>query len=120
MLREIYNPKQYSGEGFRRWFTDDYFDLIVWYKNDRKTIDGFQLCYDKEHKERALTWRSSGSYVHTGVDDGEIYGGYKMSPVLVSDGSFDKDRIAERFLRASDGIDKDIVSIVHQRLLDYT
>lgn len=74
MLREIYNPKQYSGEGFRRWFTDDYFDLIVWYKNDRKTIDGFQLCYDKEHKERALTWRSSGSYVHTGVDDGEIYG----------------------------------------------
>jgi len=30
MLREIKNPKkQYPEEGFRRWFTDDYFDLIT-------------------------------------------------------------------------------------------
>jgi len=30
----------------RRWISDDYFDLIVWY--DRKDmVHGFQLCYGK-------------------------------------------------------------------------
>ena len=120
MLREIKNPKQYKNEGFRRWFTDDYFDLIIWYLDDKTTITGFQLTYDKEHNERALTWRSSGSYMHTGVDDGEIYGGYKMSPILVADGSFDKSRITDKFLKAAAELDQDIVSFVHQRLLKYT
>ena len=31
MLTEIQNARQIAGEGVRRWFTDDYFDLIVWY-----------------------------------------------------------------------------------------
>jgi len=30
MLCEIKNVKQYDGEPQRRWFVDDYFDLIVW------------------------------------------------------------------------------------------
>jgi len=55
MLTEIRNARQVEGEGFRRWFTDDYFDLIVWY-GDQNAMIGFQLCYDKQGKERALTW----------------------------------------------------------------
>ncbi len=120
MLREIKNPRQYKDEGFRRWFTDDYFDLIIWYSDDKTTITGFQLTYDKEHNERALTWRNTGSYMHTGVDDGEIYGSYKMSPILVADGSFDKNSIGERFLKAASGLDKDLVSFVYKRLSEYS
>jgi len=120
MLREIKNPKQFPEEGYRRWFTDDYFDLIVWYKDDKKTITGFQLTYDKEHKERALTWRSTGSYTHTGIDDGEITGGYKMSPVLVSDGSFNKSRITKEFKIAAGEMDQNIASFVYRRLLQYS
>ncbi len=119
MLREIINPKQYPEEGFRRWFTDDYFDLIVWYRNDRKTIVGFQLTYDKERNERALTWMSTGSYTHMGIDDGEITGGYKRTPVLVADGAFDKNRIVEKFKKAAGNMDKDIASLVYKRLTQY-
>ena len=119
MLREIHNPKQYPEEGFRRWFTDDYFDLIVWYEDDKKTITGFQLTYDKERKERALTWKSTGSYTHMGVDDGEIYGGYKMSPVLVSDGAFNKNSIARKFKKAASTMDQDVASFVYRRLVNY-
>ena len=28
------NVRQIQGEGFRRWLTDEDFDLIIWYKND--------------------------------------------------------------------------------------
>ncbi len=119
MLREIKNPRQYPDEGFRRWFTDEYFDLIVWYKKDRKTLIGFQLAYDKDHNERALTWKSTGSYSHMGIDDGEITGGYKRTPVLVSDGAFDKNRIAEKFKNAASEIDQTIASFVYHRLIHY-
>ena len=59
MLNEIANLRQISEEGHRRWFTDSYFDLIVWYERDGATLAGFQLCYDKEGEERALGLRIS-------------------------------------------------------------
>ncbi len=42
MIVEKKDARQIENEGFRRWFTDDFFDLIVWYEN--KEITGFQLC----------------------------------------------------------------------------
>ena len=68
MLAEIQGSRQIPGEGFRRWFTDEYFDLIAWYETPAakdarpgamKELKGFQLCYDKTGRERALT--STGS-----------------------------------------------------------
>jgi hypothetical protein len=52
MLAEIRDVRQIPGEGFRRWFSDGDFDLIVWYAGGE--IAGFQLCYDKGRRERAL------------------------------------------------------------------
>jgi len=40
MLGEIRNVRQIEGEGTRRWFTDRYFDLIVWY-DDSGSLTGF-------------------------------------------------------------------------------
>jgi len=37
MLVEHAHVRQIHGEGYRRWFADDYFDLIVWY-DDLKNI----------------------------------------------------------------------------------
>ena len=96
MLREIKNPRQVEGEGWRRWFTDEYFDLIVWY-HPEKTLQGFQLCYDRGHEERALTWRAGEGYSHKRVDDGDVTGRVKMTPVLVPNGVLDSEEIAERF-----------------------
>jgi len=45
MLKEL-NVAQKEEDIFRRWFKDDYFDLIVWYNRNDYSIRGFQLCYD--------------------------------------------------------------------------
>jgi hypothetical protein len=42
--------KSVRGDYDRRWLSDDYFDLIVWYTSD-DTVHGFQLCYDKPYWE---------------------------------------------------------------------
>ncbi len=47
MLRELKQVRQHKGEPRRRWFNDDYFDLIVWF-SEKDSISGFQLCCDKE------------------------------------------------------------------------
>ena len=48
MLTEFKGVRQREEEGIRRWFFDDYFDLIIWYDNNHQ-IEGFQLCYDKNY-----------------------------------------------------------------------
>lgn len=118
MLYEIQNPKQIENEGFRRWFTDKNFDLIVWYTDDN-LLDGFQLCYDKESREKCLTWKKSGSFSHTGVDDGEVYGQNKMTPILVADGLFDKWRVSKEFKAASLKIDPTVAGFVYRKLVEY-
>ena len=118
MLSEIRNPRQIEGEGRRRWFTDDYFDLIVWYDLSGE-LAGFQLCYDKARTERALTWRRDQGYSHERVDEGEIPGRAKMSPVLVPDGAFPRNGVAERFFEASAQIDPEIRELVYDRLLRF-
>jgi len=101
MLKEIKNVRQVDGEPRRRWFDDEYFDLIVWFDKDA-LVWGFQLCYDREKKPRALTWTRKNGYKHSGIDDGEGAGGtYKSSPILVMDGLFDAGTIAKKLEAAS-------------------
>jgi hypothetical protein len=118
MLSEIRNARQVEGEGFRRWFTDDYFDLIVWYGNDRRLI-GFQLCYDKRERERALTWTLEHGFQHNRIDSGEVPGHSKMTPIIIADGAFSRNPVAERFRRESTGIDPAIASFVLDTITRY-
>ena len=117
MLREIENPRQIPGEGRRRWFRDDFFDLIIWYA-DSGDVEGFQLCYDRNGAERAFTWRTTGETEHSRIDDGEIPGHTKRSPILVEDGAFDRQGIAERFKSESRNIDREIAEMVNAAILD--
>ena len=68
MLREIGYIKQIHGQPFRRWFNDDLIDLFVW-EEEGGRITGFQLCFDKDTDERALTYSEADGYslhnVHT-------------------------------------------------------
>lgn len=117
MLYEIGEVRQVEGEGLRRWFTDDFFDLIVWF-DEKNVIHGFQLCYDKTGYERSLTWKRS-SYEHNKIDEGENQGSQKRSPILVADGEFEKRRIAYKFWNESKNIDKKIVEFVYKKILGY-
>lgn len=117
MLRECENVRQHPGEGHRRWFRDDRFDLIVWYRNG--DVIGFQLCYDTNAVERAITWYATGSFSHMKVDDGERPIRRKGSPVLVSDGEFDASRVLREFSAAAAEIDPDVARLVRERLQAY-
>ncbi len=118
MLSEIRNARQVEGEGFRRWFMDDYFDLIVWY-DDEQSLVGFQLCYDKQKRERAITWTRDHGFQHNRIDAGETPGHSKMTPIVVADGVFSRDPIIEKFHAASAGIQPEIAQFVQETLRQY-
>ncbi len=111
MLRELQHVRQVPGEGYRRWFSSPYFDLIVWYGEDH-AFAGFQLCYDKPGKERALTWQR-GRLSHLGVDNGEGPDRrHKGTPVLVADGCFDAQAVLPRFEREAVHLPDDVMNTV--------
>jgi hypothetical protein len=117
MLRELPDARQFKNESYRRWFSDNYFDLIVWYGTDKTTIVGFQLCYDKFDTERAITWHNAKGFSHNRIDDGEApFEHAKMSPILVSDGAFAKDTIGDKFKAMSVGIDQKVAEFVCEKI----
>jgi hypothetical protein len=112
MMKEYDHVRQITGEPVRRWFYDDYFDLIVWFKPDGSTF-GFELCYDKNGNEKSLRWRASGTFLHSNIDDGESRPfRQKSSPILVKDGQFDSIGIGEKFINASEALPETIRSLI--------
>jgi len=101
----------------RRWFGDEYFDLIVWY-NQASEIIGFQLCYDKYANPHALTWRSEGYVSHNRIDEGrEIHN--MMTPILVADGLFPGDSVHRRFTDACGELEPGIRDLVLEKIREY-
>jgi hypothetical protein len=118
MLREMSQVRQDPAEAARRWFADDYFDLIVWVGPDSE-ISGFQLCYDKEGDEYALTWQRQTGFHHNRVDSGDLQRPYKASPILITDGHFEAAAIARLFREHSAAMDQRVAHFVLQQLGRY-
>ncbi|MGO9409836.1 MAG: hypothetical protein ACLQCB_03700 [Spirochaetia bacterium] len=128
MLAEIRGARQIPAEGFRRWFADDDFDLIVWYDNPPPpdaapgalaALKGFQLCYDKTGKERALSWTREHGFQHSRIDSGEVPGHAKMTPVIIADGEFGRDAVAKLFKKESSKIDPALARFVYSAVKAY-
>lgn len=117
-LREITHTSQVPGDPRRRWFSSDALDLVVWL-GDGDEIAGFQLCYDKLHAERALTWWANGRPLsHMAVDDGEPGGmRHKSSPVLVPDGALDAPKVLADFRAAAGELPPAIVAKIISELM---
>jgi hypothetical protein len=119
MLQEVRNVRQVPGEPQRRWFSQSGLDLIVWLNKD-KSVHGFQLCYQKDAEERAITWTSDQGFSHKRIDDGEGRPSrYKMTPILVPDGTFDKPSVISLFEASAQQLDSDIVAFVSRTLATY-
>jgi hypothetical protein len=118
MLKEVERVRQVRDEGPRRWFSNNYFDLVVWL-DDADNITGFQLCYDKGKNERVLTWQGEGGFRHDRIDDGEVPFRIKRAPIIVKDGAFEKEKISGRFKKASSEIDQDIAHFVYDKIRKY-
>jgi hypothetical protein len=119
MLREISKVRQVAGEPTRRWYMDEYFDLVIWQMEGGEIV-GFQLCYDKQRGEHALTWQSGSGFSHHEVDSGENRPGkYKATPILVEDGTFNMEEIALKFLGHSDALESQARDFIYNKLLQY-
>lgn len=117
MLTELKNTRQIPGESFRRWFSGHHIDLIVWYNDDRSSIKGFQLCYQKGKEEKAITWVQHKGYSHTTVDDGEgQQDRYKMTPILMPDGVFHSQRVIDLLHANSVHLEQEMVEFISQKL----
>ena len=118
MLKEVQNVLQKDRDRPRRWFEDDYFDLIVWYRGDGG-ISGFQLCYDMSGMERALTWQDEYGFSHNRIDSGREDFHTLETPILVADGEFDARAVLEKFIGRCAGLDGEIYNIVTEKIKEY-
>ena len=103
----------------RLWFTDHEHDLFVWFDPQKRPV-GFQFSYNKNSDEHAIQWTAENGFSHDKIDDGENYdGSYKMTPIMVPDGSFDNRKIADHFKSISDNLEPGLVEFIYQVLLSY-
>jgi hypothetical protein len=110
--------KPVRGDYDRRWLSDDFFDLIIWYRAD-DTIYGFQLCYDKPYWERALTWMSDRGFSHRQVDSGEHVYPPNQTPILVPDGSFPADMVVREFARRASALPVEVRQLVTDKIGEF-
>lgn len=119
MLREVEKTRQIAGEPSRRWFSDEVFDLIVWYSATAEII-GFQLCYRAWPDEKALTWVKGEGFSHNRIDPGEGRPDHhKMTPILLPEGAFDARQVREQFRAASAEIDPEVAALVSRAIRHY-
>lgn len=118
MLNEIDSVTQYETGKHRRWFHDENIDLYTW-ENYDGILQGFQLCYGKLGKERALRWSPEAGYSHEGVDTPEDKPGRSMSALFVADGVFDPDNVATVFENAALEMPDKFRNFVLERIRKY-
>ena len=117
-LREVLIVEQTDPKLRRRWFENDYFDLFTWQDPDG-ALAKFQLYYDVERNERALTWtRNVGTY-HDGVDHGNATSGHPEAPILVSGGKFDSGTVVPRFERDSAALPPELRDVVLAKMREH-
>lgn len=119
MIREYPNVRQHEGERRRRWFDDDFFDLIVWFEKD-DSVYGFQLCYDVLNNQHSLTWKIDSGFHHHRIDTGTEPIRHKKTDLLVNNGPFPYKKVIDEFLDRISGENKEIYLFVYDKLLEYT
>jgi hypothetical protein len=117
MLSEIV-VAQKEEKYHRRWFEDDFFELIVWYDSNNE-IYGFQLCYPRYRDERALTWNRDNGFAHEKIDDSRVFGSMPASAILVPDGIFPADIVYLEFKKRSEKIDPEVVHFILGKIQEY-
>ena len=118
-LHELKFIRQYEGEMLRRWFDDDegFFDLIAWVDDD-DVVSGFQLAYNVDGEERAITWLG-GAFSHRDVDPGDDSPLSNDSSVLGDTTIYPINEIIRRFEQSSRDIAPDVRTLLIEKLEQY-
>jgi hypothetical protein len=120
MLHEFEKVRQRPNEGFRRFFSDDNFELMVWYDSSKKNITGFQIVYDLKWKERVITFKTDEgkivkSHRYNTGNYYEVHGSDSSSILSGDPGEIDIEFI-RRLLVAILTIDKEIQEYIKNTL----
>ena len=119
MLEEFKRvAQQPETPGYRRWFSDAVMELIVWY-SPAGAVRGFQLCYDRDGRERAFTWHVDAGMAHTAIDGGEDSPLRNDAPILVPDGAPRTELVVEQFQERSARLDPALAALVTRKLEEY-
>jgi len=116
-MREIANVRQRTGESRRRWFYDDYFELVVWFR-EAGAITQFELSYDLDRDWRAIRWKEGTACTHYRVDDGEDRPHRNAAPMLRTTSGGPPDEVFTRFAArcSPGGLEAEIGEFVVGRL----
>lgn len=117
---EIRDVRQNANEYFRRWFSDDNFDLFVWY-NPEETIYGFELTYDKAGCGKAIRWFVDSGFSHYRVDDGDQSSFSFDIPILrlITEGGSEMAQVLSRFEASDEEMPIHITMLVQSKLREY-
>ena len=115
--------RQKTGDYPKRWMSDDYFDLILWYRDDRGlSLEGFQLTYRKyTADESALLWTRGGGYFHARVDTGDDDALANRTPILTDEEpKLPKGEILREFAVRAKDLPREIESWITIKVREYT
>lgn len=114
---EIDEVRQRPDEGYRRWFSNGYFDLVFWYVEKDGELDGIQFCYGKPHSEKAFTWER-GSRSHHYVSEMKK-GASQATGILRGDAGTIPEVVIERFKEESSELSPSIVDLILQKIDEF-
>jgi hypothetical protein len=112
---EFKKVRQEPGRGLRRWFQDNLYNLVVWYRPDG-SLDGFQIHYHSGQEQRALTWRGGGGFTHSLVDNGSGSPMKNLAPILLPNGGIPWPEVLSEFDGSSATLEPDLRALIRQRL----
>lgn len=120
MLKENKTVRQREKEGFRRWFVNNYFDIIIWYENKYSKLKGFQVCYSKNKHEKAFTWEPSFASSHY-VSDSMFEKGMSSfaTAILIGHAGKIPDIVINRLIKEQGELDNDILDFIVDKIKEY-
>lgn len=112
-MREIANVRQEAGEPWRRFFQGQGLELTVWYESAKQERPiGFQLCYDTDGAEHALTWMEGQKASHTYVQNSKFY----AASILRVNGEINLKLVRERYAAELSTLEKPIGACIEDVL----
>ncbi len=120
LLVENMNVRQREDEGYRKWFLNSFFEIILWYKANKKDFIGFQFCYSRNTNERAFTWTNeyvsnrlvSDTFFEKGIS-------HMSTGVLKGEGGVISEEIINKFDLESEILGEEIKTFIIGKIRDY-
>ena len=113
---EVRDVRQNPNEQFRRWFSDDNFDLIVWYMPD-EIVYGFELSYDRDDQEKVLRWFSDRGLSHYSVDRAPYLNRAEM--LVKMNGQSEMARVLSCFRTVDQSLPIELKTLVCEKIEEY-